>query len=129
MSDNLTDRFLKTRAASERFCEPLMPEDYGLQAMTAASPPKWHLAHTTWFFETFILKAFKPGYRSRNPAFEVLFNSYYNGIGDQHPRAERGLLSRPGIEEVLEYRQECHPGRFRGGRGAWGANHYGAYPE
>ena len=105
MSDELADHFLSTRAATERFCEPLGIEDYGLQGMATASPPKWHLAHTSWFFETFILKVFKPGYQPFNPAFEVLFNSYYNGIGDQQPRAERGLLSRPDVGEVLTYRR------------------------
>ena len=108
MSDDLAEHFLSTRAASERFCAPLAPEDYGLQGMVATSPPKWHLAHTTWFFETFILKAFKPGYQSPNSAFEVLFNSYYNGIGDQYPRAQRGLLSRPSVEEVLAYRRHIN---------------------
>jgi ergothioneine biosynthesis protein EgtB len=90
--------------------------------MADTSPPKWHLAHTTWFFETFILKPFDADHAPYNPAFEVLFNSYYNGIGEQHPRPQRGLLSRPVLEEVLRYRQhvdqrverllsEDHPGQ------------------
>ncbi len=101
---DLIQRFTEVRADSEQFCAPLQKEDYSLQAMADTSPPKWHLAHTSWFFETFILKPYQPDYMPFNPAFEVLFNSYYNGIGDQHPRAERGLLSRPALEEVLAYR-------------------------
>jgi ergothioneine biosynthesis protein EgtB len=73
--------------------------------MQDASPPKWHLAHVTWFFETFLLKDNLPDYRPYNDLFEVLFNSYYNGIGQQHPRAKRGLLSRPTVAEILDYRQ------------------------
>jgi ergothioneine biosynthesis protein EgtB len=86
-------------------CAGLEAEDYGLQAAAFASPPKWHLAHTTWFFETFILRPFSPGYRVFHPAYEVLFNSYYNGVGEQYPRAQRGLLSRPTLDEVLAYRE------------------------
>ena len=97
-------RFQKIRHQSVAYCQPLALEDYGLQAMAETSPPKWHLAHTTWFFETFILKPFVNDYCSPNPQYEVLFNSYYNGIGRQHPRHQRGLLSRPSVEEVLEYR-------------------------
>lgn len=73
--------------------------------MADASPPKWHLAHTTWFFETFLLKAFVPGYRPFHERFEYLFNSYYNGVGRPYPRARRGALSRPTVAEVMEYRQ------------------------
>ena len=105
MSGDLLQRFLAVREASEAHCEPLLPEDYGLQAIPETSPPKWHLAHTSWFFETFILKHYQPGFAPYEPLFEVLFNSYYNGIGAQHPRPQRGLLSRPPIEEVLSYRQ------------------------
>ncbi len=102
---NLAERFTRVRTDSERFCEPLEPEDLCLQGMADASPPKWHLGHTTWFFETFILKPYAEDYRPFHPAYEVLFNSYYNGIGDQHPRPERGLLSRPVLEDVLAYRE------------------------
>jgi ergothioneine biosynthesis protein EgtB len=87
------------------FCAPLHPEDYGLQAMPETSPPKWHLAHTSWFFETFVLKPYLRRYEVFDPHFEVLFNSYYNGIGAQHPRPERGLLSRPLLEDVMAYRR------------------------
>ncbi len=93
------------RQATLALCETLEIEDYGLQAMPEVSPPKWHLAHTSWFFETFILKPFAVNYRPFNPHYEHLFNSYYNGIGAQYPRAQRGLLSRPTVKEVLDYRK------------------------
>ncbi len=96
--------FSDTRQQSVNVCQPLEIEDYGLQAAVFASPPKWHLAHTTWFFETFILKPFAAGYAPVDPSYEVLFNSYYHGIGEQHPRHQRGLLSRPTLDEVLAYR-------------------------
>ena len=83
----------------------MVVEDYGVQPMEDASPPKWHLAHTSWFFETFVLKPFAPGFQPFHPQFEYLFNSYYNGVGQPYPRAERGLLSRPSVDEVYDYRQ------------------------
>lgn len=103
-TDFILADFQRVRAQSLDACSGLCLEDYGLQAAVFASPPKWHLAHTSWFFETFILKPFSEGYQEFNPRFEVLFNSYYNGIGQQHPRAERGLLSRPELSEILAYR-------------------------
>ena len=106
----LPQRYAQVRADSERFCAPLEKEDYSLQAMADTSPPKWHLAHTSWFFETFVLKPHVDGYRPFNPSYEVLFNSYYNGIGDQYPRPERGLLSRPVLEDVLAYRRHVDMG-------------------
>ncbi len=102
---NLSLRYQNTRQQSIDFCQLLELEDYSLQAIAETSPPKWHLAHTTWFFETFILKAFVEDFQSINDQYEVLFNSYYNGIGQQHPRDQRGLLSRPSVQEVLHYRQ------------------------
>ena len=102
----LLDLFRETRSESIAFCESLEIEDYGLQAADFVSPPKWHLAHTSWFFETFLLKPFVDNYRPREPLYEVLFNSYYNGIGAQSPRPRRGLLSRPTVAEVLAYRDE-----------------------
>lgn len=93
------------RRASEQFCAPLAIEDYGLQAAPETSPPKWHLAHTSWFFETFLLSEFLSGYQSPWPEHAYLFNSYYNGIGEQFPRPRRGLLSRPGLEQVHAYRR------------------------
>ena len=92
------------RAHSLALCRPLAPDDYGVQPILDASPPKWHLAHTTWFFETFLLKAFVPGYKPFHRDFEVLFNSYYEGVGEQFPRPLRGTLSRPTVAEVMEYR-------------------------
>jgi ergothioneine biosynthesis protein EgtB len=92
------------RRASERLCEPLAVDDYLLQSMPDASPLKWHLAHTTWFFETFVLAARVPGYRPFRPEFRFLFNSYYEAVGPRWPRPQRGLLSRPTVEEVYQYR-------------------------
>ncbi|AOU97962.1 hypothetical protein BI364_08290 [Acidihalobacter yilgarnensis] len=83
---------------------PLSPEDCCAQSMMEASPAKWHLAHTTWFFETFILERAEARFRPYNSVFRELFNSYYNGIGNQYPRPHRGLLTRPSLEEVLAYR-------------------------
>ena len=95
----------RVRRRSEELCEPLEVEDYGVQPIVDASPPKWHLAHTTWFFETFLLAPFRKGYRPFHPSFEYLFNSYYNGVGRPFPRPSRGNLSRPTVAEVLAYRQ------------------------
>ncbi len=98
-------RFLSTRQASRALAAPLTPEDCAIQSMADASPVKWHLAHTTWFFETFVLMPHQAGYVPFDPSYRVLFNSYYHSIGDRHPRPERGLLSRPGLDEVLVYRE------------------------
>tara|TARA_R110002110_G_scaffold205066_7_gene417293 strand:+ start:451480 stop:452736 length:1257 start_codon:yes stop_codon:yes gene_type:complete len=105
MSESLEQLYLDTRAQSVAFCAPLVNEDFGLQAADFASPPKWHLAHTSWFFETFILKVWVPEYQSPDAIYEVLFNSYYNGIGEQFPRPQRGLLSRPTVADVMTYRE------------------------
>lgn len=101
----LAHRLAQVRQASERLAAPLSPEDCAIQSMPDASPVKWHLAHTTWFFETFVLERYLPGYRPFDPAFRVLFNSYYNGVGDKHPRPERGMLSRPSLDEIRAYRR------------------------
>ncbi|GJM09930.1 MAG: ergothioneine biosynthesis protein EgtB [Lysobacteraceae bacterium] len=101
----LLERYCAVRAASEQLCEPLLDDDYCLQSMPDASPPKWHLAHVTWFFETFVLKPYRDGYSGFNPHFDVLFNSYYNGIGEQYPRPKRGLLTRPSVEQVMAWRR------------------------
>jgi len=98
-------RYAAVRRATEQLIGPLTPEDCALQSMPDASPAKWHLAHTSWFFETFVLERLAAGYRPFHPAYRVLFNSYYNGVGDRHPRPERGLISRPGLAEVLAYRK------------------------
>ncbi len=97
-------RYRTIRQTSAALAAPLSAEDCALQSMPDASPVKWHLAHTTWFFETFLLEG-RPRYRPFDPAYRVLFNSYYNAIGERHPRPERGLLSRPSLEEVLAYRR------------------------
>jgi len=96
--------YQRVRQATVALCASLEIEDFGLQAMPEVSPPKWHLAHTSWFFETFVLKPFARRYRPFHAQFETLFNSYYHGIGVQYPRAQRGLLSRPTVREVLAYR-------------------------
>ena len=84
--------------------DPLSDEDCCVQSMPDASPVKWHLAHTSWFFETFVLERFELNFKPHHPAFRVLFNSYYHGIGNQHPRAGRGLITRPSLAEVEDYR-------------------------
>jgi ergothioneine biosynthesis protein EgtB len=99
------DRFLKVRAATEQLAAPLSAEDQTVQSMPDASPTKWHLAHTTWFFETFILRVHVPSYRIFDPAYEYLFNSYYEAVGPRHPRPQRGLITRPGVEEIAAYRR------------------------
>jgi ergothioneine biosynthesis protein EgtB len=103
-SDDLAARYRQIRAATERLCEPLEPEDYVIQSMTDVSPTKWHLAHTTWFFETFVLHNATPNRRSIRPEYQYLFNSYYNAVGAMHSRARRGMLSRPTVKETYHYR-------------------------
>ena len=92
------------RGVSELLCAPLTPEDACMQTMPDVSPPKWHLAHVSWFFETFVLKAFQTAYVEFDPHFAMLFNSYYEGAGAMHPRAQRGFLSRPLLNDVYRYR-------------------------
>ena len=98
------------RQQSENLCRPLANEDFGVQPMDDASPPKWHLAHSSWFFETFLLKPYLPGYQTFNPRYEHLFNSYYNGVGSAYPRSRRGSLSRPTVAEVFDYRRHVNDG-------------------
>lgn len=100
----LRSRYLAVRAASESLCRPLRDDDYGLQAIADTSPAKWHLAHSAWFFETFLLKPFLRDYRAFDERFDFLFNSYYQSVGAQTPRAQRGAMSRPTVEEVYRYR-------------------------
>ena len=101
----LRARFERVRAQTAALAAPLSEADAQVQSMPDASPTKWHLAHTTWFFETFVLERFEPGFAPHHPAFRVLFNSYYQGVGEQHPRPQRGLVTRPGLAEVLAYRR------------------------
>ena len=103
---SLAERYREIRAATERLCDPLSTEDYVVQSMPDTSPTKWHLAHVSWFFETFVLKPYVPDHRSRDDDFEYLFNSYYNRVGEQYPRPRRGLLSRPTVDEVYAYRTD-----------------------
>lgn len=97
-------RFRAIRNVTQRLCDSLSPEDCAAQSMPDASPAKWHLAHTTWFFETFVLKREVEDYVAYHPRFEFLFNSYYNSVGEQFSRPDRGLLTRPSFDDVLEYR-------------------------
>ena len=110
MSTHLLERLLAVRRRSEELIAPLEPEDLCLQGMADASPPKWHLGHTTWFFEQFLLgpliqEGLALAYAPAPASWSFLFNSYYDAVGARHPRPQRGLLSRPGIGEVLAWRQ------------------------
>jgi ergothioneine biosynthesis protein EgtB len=96
--------YRQVRRATQELCAPLAADDYMLQSMPDASPAKWQLAHTTWFFETFLLLPHLPGHRPFHPEFHVLFNSYYEAVGPRWPRPQRGLLSRPTVAEVYDYR-------------------------
>ncbi|HEY8586026.1 MAG TPA: ergothioneine biosynthesis protein EgtB [Rhodanobacter sp.] len=100
----LATRFLQVRQRTMQLCAGLTAEDLQLQSMPDASPGKWHLAHTSWFFEQFVLGR-DPAYRPRNPAWLYLFNSYYQSVGPMHARPQRGLLSRPSVDEVRDYRR------------------------
>lgn len=101
----LLERYERVRSRTEALAAPLSPEDQVVQSMPDVSPAKWHRAHTTWFFETFLLQPHLPGYEPFDPAFGYLFNSYYEQVGARHPRPERGLLSRPGAAEIGRYRE------------------------
>jgi ergothioneine biosynthesis protein EgtB len=100
----LLARYHEVRRTTERLCAPLSPEDQVVQAMPDVSPTKWHQAHVSWFFDTFLLEPELAGYAPRHPAYRVLFNSYYNGVGPQFSRPDRGHLSRPSVTEVQAYR-------------------------
>jgi ergothioneine biosynthesis protein EgtB len=102
--DALPQRYRELRAATVALCEGLSAEDCALQSMADASPVKWHLAHTSWFFETFVLGPHAPGYRPFDPRFRMLYNSYYVQVGERHPRPERGLISRPSLDDIRAYR-------------------------
>lgn len=101
---DLLARYGAVRRFTEALAEPLAAEDQVIQSMTDASPTRWHLAHVTWFFETFVLRRFVDGYRPLDERYHYLFNSYYNSVGEQWPRPKRGMLSRPTVEEVHAYR-------------------------
>jgi ergothioneine biosynthesis protein EgtB len=106
----LRERFSEVRHTSLRITDGLSPEDQMLQSMPDASPAKWHLAHTTWFFETFILQSYQPGYKPFDPRYKYLFNSYYKQLGAHPYRGSRGLMSRPSLQQVHAYRDYVERG-------------------
>ena len=103
-SGALAERYRSVRARTEALCEPLEREDFVVSSMLDVSPTKWHLAHTSWFFETFVLSSHDSGYQSPDQRYAFLFNSYYVQAGERHCRAQRGLVTRPTVEQVFEYR-------------------------
>jgi ergothioneine biosynthesis protein EgtB len=108
--EQLIERYRRVRDFTARLCRNLQPEDYVVQSTPDVSPTKWHLAHTSWFFETFVVKVWMPRYRSEVPQYAYLFNSYYNAAGDMHRRDLRGLISRPTVAETYRFRDsidEC----------------------
>ena len=117
-TDLLATRYGDVRETTEILATPLTPEDQTVQSMPDVSPTKWHRAHTSWFFETFLLEPRLAGYRPFHPAFGYLFNSYYEGVGARYPRPRRGVVSRPGVVEVAKYRthvDEAMAGLLGGG--------------
>lgn len=125
--------FQAVRSRTEQLAAPLSPEDQTVQSMPDASPTKWHLAHTTWFFETFVLRPHAPDYRIFDPAYEFLFNSYYEAVGPRHPRLQRGLVSRPGVDEIMAYRRHVTNAMVellgRGAGNAWSLVELGLHHE
>src|SRR5258706_14867960 len=105
LSATCLEKYRRVRQQTEELCHPLAIDDYQPQTMPDCSPPKWHLAHTTWFFETFLLAGNNPSYRPFHPRYNFLFNSYYEAVGERWPRPARGLLSRPTVEESIAYRR------------------------
>jgi dimethylhistidine N-methyltransferase len=104
-ANELLKRYQNVRSRTRSLAAPLSAEDMVVQSMPDASPAKWHMAHTTWFFETFLLSENLPGYEHFDPAFGYLFNSYYEAVGPRHPRPQRGLMTRPGVDQVMAYRE------------------------
>lgn len=103
--DDLMEQFRNVRRDTELICAPLAIDDYQVQSITETSPPKWHIAHVTWFFEEFVLSYFNSSYKPFHPRYAYLFNSYYETVGAMQPRAKRGMLSRPTVEEIYRYRR------------------------
>ncbi len=103
-TDRLTQKFRDVRATTDQLASRLSPEDQTPQSMPDASPTKWHRAHTTWFFEEFLLRP-NPSYTEYDPSYRYLFNSYYEAVGPRHPRPQRGLVTRPGIADIARYRE------------------------
>lgn len=104
-STDILKRYKQIRQQTEAICKPLAPEDYVVQPIVDVSPPKWHLAHTTWFFETFLLLKFKPDYKAFHADYDYLFNSYYESVGKRVLRPDRGNLTRPGVSDIYAYRE------------------------
>ena len=111
--ESLVDLYRETRNKTVHLTTPLETEDFVVQPVPDVSPPKWHLGHSSWFFETFILKPFFEGYRKFNPNYNFLFNSYYESVGEKWIRSNRGNLSRPGVQEVMDYREHVDEHLFR----------------
>jgi ergothioneine biosynthesis protein EgtB len=137
----LQDRYRRIRQQTLALADPLSDEDCCAQSMPDASPAKWHLAHTTWFFETFVLERYEPNFRPFHPVFSGLFNSYYNSVGgneDRHPRGQRGLLTRPSRSGIEDYRRQVdarmlrlleEAGRDVGMLVEWGLQHEQQHQE
>jgi ergothioneine biosynthesis protein EgtB len=104
-ASDVMSRYCEVRDLTEQLSAPLSPEDQTVQSMPDVSPTKWHRAHTTWFFETFLLEPSVERYRTFDPSYRYMWNSYYEGVGPRHPRPERGLISRPGVNEIADYRR------------------------
>ena len=111
--ERLVRRFMRVRGRTVGLVAPLTPEDQMIQSMPDVSPSKWHLAHTTWFFEVFVLSRYAPGYTAFDERYGYLFNSYYNRLGNRHPRPQRGMLSRPSWDEVQRYRDHVNAACLR----------------
>ena len=111
--ERLVRRFMRVRGWTVGLVAPLTPEDQMIQSMPDVSPSKWHLAHTTWFFEVFVLSRYAPGYTAFDERYGYLFNSYYNKLGNRHPRPQRGMLSRPSWDEVQRYRDHVNAACLR----------------
>ena len=103
--EDFIKQYQSVRRFTEHLCEPLVTEDYVIQSMPDVSPTKWHIAHVTWFWETFLLLPALPGYQSLHPQYAYLFNSYYNTLGQRHSRPKRGVISRPTVKETYAYRR------------------------
>ena len=102
---NLSEKYKSVRAYTEAICQPLKTEDYVVQPVVDVSPPKWHIGHVTWFFETFVLKPYFENYKEFDPSYNYVFNSYYETVGARVIRTDRGNLSRPTVEEIYKYRE------------------------
>src|SRR5476651_1762935 len=102
---DLADCYKKVRLRTEQICSPLQTEDYVVQPVVDVSPPKWHIGHVTWFFETFILKPYFMGYQEFNSQYNFVFNSYYETVGTRVIRTDRGNLSRPTVSDIYKYRE------------------------